>query len=90
MKKTEIEYNGLIYPAIEIEANKILKDVDTDELYTVAPIALWDNGLDDDCMSGDEDANMLDEDIFFYADNVLMYNNPTEEEVVQYFKELDL
>ena len=39
MNKTNIEYNGFLFPAVEIEGKKIDPECKGDEVYVVADIA---------------------------------------------------
>lgn len=89
MKRTTITYKDSTYDAIEIEAYKIDKEI-TDEnvMYTICDIELWDAVLP--CLKGDKEANDIDNQIYYYCDSGFCASNPTEEEVIAYFKEMDL
>ena len=39
-------------------------------------------------MNGDKKANEIDAQIFYYCSNGLVASNPTEEEVIEYFRGL--
>ena len=87
MEKNWILYKGFEYPIIEIEGKKIDSECETDAIYRIADHSLWED-IEKDCMNGDEEANRIDEMIFFYCYPPLVANEPTEEEVIEYFKNL--
>ena len=41
-------------------------------------------------MNGDREANEIDNTIYYYCDSGFCASEPTEEQVIQYFKKLDL
>lgn len=90
MKRTFITYKDSVYDAIEIEAYKIDKEV-TDEnlIYTICDFELW-VALEEDYMDGVKEAIDIDNQIYFYCDSGFCACSPTEEEVIAYFKELNL
>lgn len=88
MVKGWIEFDGFMYPIIKIEGKKIDNECTTDEVYTICDINLWTDVLERPCMNGDKKANEIDAQIFFYCDNGLVASNPTEEEVIEYFRGL--
>ena len=89
MNKTNIEYDGFLFPAVEIEGKKIDPECKDDVVYVVADIALWE-AIERDCMNGDPVANGIDEGIFYYCYPYLISDDPTEEDVIEYFKGVNL
>jgi hypothetical protein len=87
MERDWIEFDGYEYPVIRIEGKKIDFECETDEMYTICDIDLWDI-LERPCMSGDEEANYVDSQIFYYCESGFVANEPTEQEVIDYFKGL--
>lgn len=91
MNRITLEYNGWEYQGIEIEAYKIDKDVeDKNIIYTITDIEFWWDALEIPCMDGDKEANEIDEKIYYYCDSGFCASMPTEQEVIDYFKKLDL
>lgn len=91
MKRITLEYNGFVYPAIEIEAYKIDKEInDKTIFFTICDIEFWWDVLERPCMSGDREANEIDRQIYYYCDSGFCANEPTEQQVIDYFKKLDL
>ena len=91
MKRTTLSYDGFYYAAIEIEAYKIDKEVtDKSLVYTICDIEFWWDVLERPCMNGDREANEIDNLIYYYCDSGFCYSGPTEEQVIEYFKNLDL
>ena len=91
MKRTTITYKDSTYDAIEIESYKIDKEVtDEDVMFTICDIELWWDVLEKPCMEGDKEANDIDNQIYYYCDSGFCASNPTEEEVIAYFKKLNL
>lgn len=90
MIRTFVEYGGWQYPAIQIEGNKIDKECETDAMYTICDVEFWNDVLERPCMSGDAEANEVDSEIYYYCDSGFCASEPTEEQVIEYFKELDL
>lgn len=91
MIRTFVEYGGWQYPAIQIEAYKIDKEVTNKNLmYTICDVEFWNDVLERPCMSGDAEANEVDSEIYYYCDSGFCASEPTEEQVIEYFKELDL
>ena len=90
MRRYYIEFDGYEYPAIEREGSKIDKECNTDALYTICDIDFWWDALERPCMEGDAEANEMDAQIYYYCDSGFVASNPTEEEVIEYFKKLDL
>ena len=91
MKRITLSYNGLEYSAIEIEAYKIDKDVtDKNLAYTICDIEFWWDVLERPCMNGDKEANEIDNMIYYYCDSGFCDSEPTEEQVIEYFKKLNL
>ena len=91
----EIEYNGKMFPVADIEGYKIDSECPkTDYLgmpimYSVSTERLnseLKSGLD----CGDKEAEEIDNEIFFYCDNGFLEGNPSEEDVIKYFKNLNL
>ena len=90
MERTFITYKDSVYDAIEIEAYKIDKEV-TDEnvIYTICDFELW-VALEEDYMDGVKKAIDIDNQIYYYCDSGFRACSPTEEEVIAYFKKLNL
>lgn len=91
MKRITLTYDGLEYAAIEIEAYKIDKEVeDKNLMYTICDMEFWWDCLQNPCMLGDREANEIDAQIYYYCDSGFCDSEPTEEEVIEYFKRLDI
>ena len=91
MKRTTLSYNGMEYAAIEIEAYKIDKEVtNTNLTYTICDIEFWWDALQKPCWQGDAEANEIDNMIYYYCDSGFCASNPTEEQVISYFNNLNL
>ena len=89
MERDCIRFNGKDYPTISIEGSKIDPECETDAMYTICDIDLWDalRPLVDD---GNDKAYHIDEQVFFYCDNGFVASEPTEQEVIDYFKDIVL
>lgn len=90
MIRTFVEYGGWQYPAIQIEGKKIDKECETDAMYTICDVEFWNDVLYRPCTIGDAEANEVDSEIYYYCDSGFCASEPTEEQVIEYFKELDL
>ena len=89
MIRTFVEYGGWQYPAIQIEGNKIDDECHTEGvMYTICDIEFWWDVLERPCMNGDAKANMVDSTIFYYCDSGFCASEPTEEQVIEYFRGL--
>ena len=85
MRRNEIEVWGEKFPIINIQANKVNEDIkDDDDEYIIADLSLWET-IGDYCMDGNDYANKIDEQIYFYAHKPLD-SFKTEEELVEYLK----
>ena len=89
MKRITLTYNGFEASAIEIEAYKIDKEVEDKNLtYIICDLNFWEDVLERPCMNGDKEANDVDSLIFYYCDYGFCDSEPTEEEVIEYFRGL--
>lgn len=88
MKRDIITYKGVDYPVIEIARNLIdseWENADSSCTYLIADIELW-FALEEDYENGDTMAIGIDNSIFYYCDSGFVASEPTEEEVIKYFK----
>ena len=88
MKRNIITYKGVDYPVIEIARNLIDREwenADSTFTYLIADIELW-FALEEDYENGDTIAIGIDNSIFYYCDSGFVASEPTEEEVIKYFK----
>lgn len=91
MKTIEMNYNGYRFPIIEIEGKKIDKECTDDTImYNICDINVWWDCLEYPCMNGEEEANAIDNMIYYYCDSGFVDNEPTEKEIIEYFHKLDL
>lgn len=88
MTRDWIEFNGYEYPIIRIEGKKIDFECTTDVEYTICDIDFWWDALERPCMNGDKEANEIDSQIFYYCDSGFVASEPTEQQVLDYFKGL--
>ena len=85
MRHDEMEVWGEKFPVVHIQANKFDKDIKDDLIeYTIADLRLWD-AIGDWCMSGNDYANYIDEQIFFYT-HVPVESFKTERQLINYLK----
>ena len=90
MIRTFVEYGGYKYPAIQIEGEKIDNECAVKgEMYTICDIEFWWDVLEHPCMNGDREANEVDGEIFYYCDCGFCASDPTEEQVIEYFRGLE-
>ena len=82
MKKNSIEYNGVFYPTIDIELNKV-SDVESDEFVTLADASLWD-AIEKDYYNDVSEAEDIDNDVYFYCEHGFIESVENEWEVVDY------
>lgn len=86
MERDSIVYNGIEYPIIIINGNKIDKDClsDSDD-YIIADDDLW-AAIEDDFNDGVQDAIDIDCEIFYYCKRGFVASKPSEKKVIEYFK----
>lgn len=86
MEKGFIEYNGNIFPTIEIELNKI-SEVDSDEVVVLADLSLWDwieyPYFDSENENYDL-AHTIDDGVYFYCDYGFIEGVNDESAVIEY------
>ena len=88
MKRDIITYKGVKYPVIEIARNLIdseWENTDSSLSYTIADNELW-SAIEKDYEDHNSMAIEIDNLIFYYCDNGFVASEPTEEEVIKYFK----
>lgn len=90
MEYTWIRYKGYEYPAIEVDSNLIDSEGVAETKYLICDVDFWNDALERDCMNGDPIANAIDETIYFYCESGFVAGKPSVEEVVEYFKKMDL
>jgi hypothetical protein len=86
MEKGFIIYNGVEYPTISIELNKISECMGT-YLVTIADVELW-NDIKDGCENDGDIEVSIDNSIYYYCDSGFIASNPSEEEIISEFKEV--
>ena len=85
MKHTNIQVDEITFPAIEIQANKVDENVkDNSVVYTIADLSLWEC-IGNYCMDGQDWANRIDEQIYFYAHKPI-WSFKTEKSLIKYLK----
>ena len=86
MERDSIVYNGIEYPIIIINGNKIDEDCLSDSIdYIIADSDLW-AAIEDDFNDGVQDAIDIDNEIFYYCDSGFVASKPSEKKVIEYFK----
>lgn len=86
MERDSIVYNGIEYPIIIINGNKIDKDCLSDSIdYIIADDDLW-AAIEDDFNDGVQDAIDIDSEIFYYCGSGFVASKPSEKKVIEYFK----
>jgi len=88
MTRDWIKFRGYEYPVIRIEGNKIDFECPIGVEYTICDIEFWWDVLERPCMEGDKEANEIDSQIFYYCDSGFVASEPTEQQVLDYFKGL--
>lgn len=86
MEKGIIIYNGVEYPTISIELNKISECMGT-YLVTIADVELW-NAIKDGYENDSDIEVSIDNSIYYYCDSGFIASNPSEEQVISEFKEV--
>jgi hypothetical protein len=84
--KSTITFKGQQYPLVEIKYNDVFEG-ETECIVNVSveslQSALIGNGLNE----GDKEAKMVDERIFFYAEDEFLEKRPSYKELIGYIKE---
>lgn len=85
MEKSKIVYKGKSYPIVFIELNKISNEENRSRV-AISDIELWyaiEKGYD----KGDKECINIDNSIYYYCDSGFIASNPSEEEIINEFKE---
>lgn len=72
-----------------IEGKKINDCCGIDIEYMIADVELY-NTIESDYDNGSREAMDIDCDIYYYCDSGFIASNPSEEKIIEYFKENDI
>jgi hypothetical protein len=73
-----VEYKGEKYPTREIELEPYIEN---SGVVRIADVELW-NAIKEDCESGLQDAEDMDNEIYYYTDSGFLASIPTDTEII--------
>lgn len=87
MEKGTIEWKGKEYPTRTLKlSEKTANEYDEHDEVVVSVISLWD-AMEEEYFNKDNEAEDIDDGIFYYVEDAFMEKNPSEKELQRYLEE---